>query len=218
MRIIKRPIPINSEIQLDPFKTIMSKTDRKGIIEYANDYFMEVSEYKEWELMAQPHNVIRHPDMPRIIFKILWDRLFLGENIHAVVKNLAKSGRYYWVVTDFQTKYNDDGSIRAFYSRRKAIPYHVKDFFENFYKELKKIEDQKGMEASAAYLTGYFDDRKTTYDEFILDMFQLSHKDFMAYMTAEISDEQMLGNPKITPEEAINKTKRKRNFLHKLFH
>ena len=218
MKLLRRPVPLDSEIILDPFRTIMSKTDKKGIIEYANDYFIEVSEYREWELMGQPHNVIRHPDMPKIIFKILWDRLFRGENIHAVVKNLAKSGKYYWVVTDFQTKYNPDGSIRAFYSRRKAIPLQVKAFFEDLYQKLKKIEDEKGMEASGIYLNNYLQDENISFDELILNLFQLNHKDFMAYMTAEISDEQMLENNFVSPEEAIKKTKRKRNFFRKLFH
>ncbi len=217
MRITKRPLPINEEIPLDPFRTIMSKTDKKGIIEYANDYFVDICQYKEWELMGQPHNIIRHPDMPKIMFKILWDRLFEGKNIHAVVKNLAKSGKYYWVVTDFQITYNPDGSIKALYSRRKAIPNHVKLFFDDLYKELIKIEEKGGMEASGAYLQAFLEDKNTTYDEFILNLFNLSHKDFMAYMTAEISDEELLGKEYYTAEEAIKKTKKKKSFLSKLF-
>ncbi len=62
---LTKPTPIEKEIKLDPSRMIMSKTDPKGIIEYANDYFMEISGYEEYELMGQPHNIIRHPDMPR---------------------------------------------------------------------------------------------------------------------------------------------------------
>jgi len=215
MKLIKRPVPIEKEIPLDPFQTIMSKTDEKGIIEFANDYFMQISGYKEWELMGQPHNVIRHPDMPKIMFKILWDRLYEGKNIHAVVKNLAKDGSYYWVVTDFQTKYDNDGKIIAHYSRRKAVPDEVKEFFNNLYKKLVMIEETGGMEASGAYLNGLLEDAGMEYDEFILSLFKLNKKDFMAYMTAQIDDNQLYGEVS-TAEQAIKKTKKK-GFISRIF-
>ncbi len=217
MGIIKRPQPIDEEIVLDPFKTIMSKTNKKGIIEFANEYFMEISGYKEWELMGQPHNVIRHPDMPKIMFKILWDRLFNGQNIHAIVKNLAKDGRYYWVVTDFKIKYDEDGDIKALYSRRKAIPQQVKDFFTKFYDKLIAIEKRGGMTASGAYLTGFLEDYGKSYDEFILDLFQLSEKELTDYMQAQISDKDIDAGYQISAEQAIAKTKKKRRFLNRIF-
>jgi len=216
MKLIKRPEPIDREIPLDPFQTIMSKTDKKGIIEFANDYFMQICGYKEWELMGQPHNVIRHPDMPKIIFKILWDRLFEGKNIHAVVKNLAKDGSYYWVVTDFQNKYDENGEIIALYSRRKAVPENIKLYFSELYSKLLKIEEVGGMEAAGIYLNGLLDDAGMTYDEFILHLFGLSEKDLMAYMTAQIDDSQLY-NDVSTAEMAIHKTKKKKGFLSKLF-
>ncbi len=216
MKILNRPEPIDHEIVLDPMRTIMSKTDPKGIIEFANDYFMEVSRYKEWELMGQPHNVIRHPDMPKIIFKLLWKRLERGQNIHAVVKNLAKDGSYYWVVTDFQTTYKPDGNIRAYYSRRKAIPQHVKDYFTDFYKLLLEIEKTGGMEASYAYIYGLLEDKGINYDQFILDIFGLSNKELSNYLKAQISDNSMLKGEILSPEEAISKNKKK-GFLSKFF-
>ena len=217
MKLIKRPEPIDVEIPLDPFKTIMSKTDKKGIIEYANDYFMEVCGYKEWELMAQPHNVIRHPDMPKIMFKILWDRLLNGQNIHAVVKNLAKDGRYYWVVTDFQIKYNDQGEIIALYSRRKAVPEKVKLFFSSLYKKLIDLEKTGGMEASGLYLTSYLEDAGMSYDDFILNLFGLTEKQLMDYMRAQISDAQLDSSFAVSAEQAIKKTTKKKNFIKRLF-
>ncbi len=221
MKRIIRPEPINEEIKLFPYKTIMSKTDPKGIIEYANDYFVEVSGYKEWELMGQPHNVIRHPDMPKIIFKILWDRLKNKQNIHAIVKNLAKSGKYYWVVTDFKWKEDEDGNIVAYYSRRKAVPEKVKQYFGDLYARLRKLEEKGGMEASAAYLEGLMDEMGTTYDQLVLDLFGLTEDKLMEYMRAEISDEALMkgkGNidTDISAEQAIKKTTKK-GLLGKLF-
>jgi PAS domain S-box-containing protein len=218
MRRIIKPTPINEEIKLVPYKTIMSKTDPKGIIEYANDYFVEIAEYDEWELMGQPHNVIRHPDMPKIIFKLLWDRLNNRQNIHAIVKNLSKSGRYYWVVTDFKWKENENGDVIAYYSRRKAIPEKVKYFIEDFYSRLRKIEETGGMESSAAYIEGYLEDLGKTFDDFILDLFGLTEEQLMEYLTAEISDDDMMKGKGIgdTAEEAIKKTTKK-GLFGKLF-
>ena len=84
--------PVNKEVAWDKTKTIMSKTDAKGVIEYVNQVFMDVAGYNESELIGKPHNVIRHPDMPKTIFKILWDNIQKGIKFHAIVKNLAKSG------------------------------------------------------------------------------------------------------------------------------
>lgn len=74
-----------------------SKTDFKGLIQTGNKVFLRVAEYQEKEIWRRPHNIIRHPDMPRCVFKVFWD--FLKENrpICAYVKNLSKSGRFYWV-------------------------------------------------------------------------------------------------------------------------
>ncbi|WP_258932552.1 PAS domain S-box protein [Flavobacterium oreochromis] len=72
---IKKPVPINEEVVWDTTKTIMSKTDSYGTIEYVNEVFAEVSGYQEYELVGQPHSIVRHPDMPQIIFKVLWDNI-----------------------------------------------------------------------------------------------------------------------------------------------
>ncbi|MBP5779253.1 MAG: PAS domain-containing protein, partial [Campylobacter sp.] len=101
-----RPRPKNEEIKLDPKKIIVSKTDANGIITYANDYFVEVCQYSQEELLGSPHNIVRHPDMPKVAFKLMWDTINKGENFKAVVKNLAKDGRYYWVITDFDPYYD----------------------------------------------------------------------------------------------------------------
>ncbi len=168
MSKIIRQRPIEREIKLDPSEIIMSKTDAKGIIEYANEYFMKICGYSEGELMGQPHNVIRHPDMPRVIFKLLWDRLHEGKNIHALVKNLAKDGRYYWVLTSFQTKYDDTGKIISHYSRRKAAPADAVYYIEKLYRVLLSLERSHGLSITEKYLQGMFEEKQVTYDEFIL--------------------------------------------------
>ena len=87
---MKRPKPINEEIELKNNVYIESDTDLKGVITYVNDYFAEISRYTKEELIGQPHNIVRHPDMPKILFKILWDRIQSGHNFIAAVKNLPR--------------------------------------------------------------------------------------------------------------------------------
>ncbi|AXT60653.1 PAS domain S-box protein [Aquimarina sp. AD10] len=170
MKVLKRPEPINAEIILDTKQTIMSKTNPKGIIEYANDYFMEISGYEEFELIGQPHNVIRHPDMPKVIFKWLWERLKEKKNINALVKNLAKDGRFYWVITDFEVKLDDNGEIKSFSARRKAPPRSTIEKISALYKKILSIEQARGVEIAEKYFVGFLEEKGMTYDEFIEDI------------------------------------------------
>ncbi len=207
MNRITRPSTLNEEIRLDPTKTIMSKTDKKGIIEYANDYFMEISGYKEWELMGQPHNVIRHPDMPKTLFKILWERINKGIPTYAFVKNLAKDGRYYWVIAHF-LPVMENGEVKNHYAKRKAVPDEVKEEISSLYATLLELENNGGLEAAEAYLFSYLEEKGMSYDDFVFDMMRLSPKDLKKYMDAQISDESLGLN--LSAEEAIKKSVRKR--------
>jgi len=78
-------------------KLIVSRTDPEGVITQVNQSFVEMSGYREEELLGQPHYILRHPDMPRLAFKDLWDTVEAGEKWHGYVKNLRKDGGYYLV-------------------------------------------------------------------------------------------------------------------------
>ncbi len=167
---ITKPKPIDREVTWDKRKTVLSKTDKRGMIEYANETFVEVSGYEDYELISQPHNVIRHPDMPRVIFKILWENLKKGNNFHAVVKNLAKSGRYYWMVTDFELVFDDNNEITNYIAKRKAMPEEaLRKHIEPLYKKLLHIEQVSGIDASEKYLIGFLEERRMSYEEWIKD-------------------------------------------------
>ncbi len=166
-----RPEPTNHEIILSPNRYIVSKTDPKGIIEYGNDYFVEISGYSEAELIGQPHSLIRHPDMPKIVFKMMWERINRAQNIMAVVKNLAKDGSYYWVVTEFEPKVDPiTNEIISHTAFRKAAPREAVEAMIPIYKKLVEIEKTGGMEASERYLRGYLDEKHMTYDELINEL------------------------------------------------
>jgi len=149
---MRRPDPIDEEIELKNNVYIESDTDLKGIITYVNDYFAEISRYSKDELVGAPHNIVRHPDMPKILFKILWDRIQNGHNFVAAIKNLAKDGRYYWVFTDFDILRNEAGEPIGYKASRKKISKHVTNILDPLYKRLVEEEKKGGMEASQAYL------------------------------------------------------------------
>ena len=165
---MSHPKPIDNEIKLSDKRYIVSKTDTKGIIEYGNDYFVEISGYSEEELIGKPHSIVRHPDMPKIAFKLMWDRIKEGKNFIAVVKNLAKDGSYYWVVTDFEPKIDPiTNEIIAHTAFRKAAPKKAIETMSPIYAKLLALEKKGGMDASEKYLRGFLEERETTYDEFI---------------------------------------------------
>ena len=157
---MNKPIPIDEEIVLDPRRYIVSETDEKGKITFCNDYFIEVSGYTKEELIGKPHSIVRHPDMPKVVFKLLWETISQGKNINAVVKNLAKDGRYYWIFTEFESrKDTDTGEIIGYHAARKSISKHVIEIIAELYAELLKIEKNEGIEASQAYLISFLKEK-----------------------------------------------------------
>lgn len=163
----KRPTPIDEPVKWDTTQTIVSKADLYGSLEYVNDTFSSVSGYDESELIGQPHNIIRHPDMPKVIFKVLWDNISKGKKFHGIIKNLAKSGKYYWVITDFDYIVSEDAKILKYVARRKSISRGVIDKVEDLYRKLSKIEEVSGIEGSEKYLIGYLEDHNLDYVELV---------------------------------------------------
>lgn len=146
---------------------IVSKTDLKGRITYGNDKFIEMSGYSEKELLGAPHNILRHEDMPKIVFKLLWDRVQSKKEIFAYVKNRCKNNDHYWVFTNVTASLDKSGRIIGYYSvRRKPNPDAVKTIIP-IYKELIGVEKTLGVEASLNELEAVLNKNKVTYDEFI---------------------------------------------------
>ena len=171
---MKRPEPIDEEIILDNTKYIESDTDLKGVITDCNDYFAEISRYSREELIGQPHSIVRHPDMPKVAFKILWDRLKAGENINLAVKNLAKDGRYYWVFTHFDFKKDiNTGEVVGYVAYRKTISKKVTDTLLPIYRKLVEIEKTEGMEGSEKYLNKLLKDHDLTIDNLLDEIYKL---------------------------------------------
>jgi PAS domain S-box-containing protein len=158
----------DQEIKLNNKKYIISKTDAEGIIEYGNEYFVEISGYSEAELVGSAHNILRHPDMPKIIFKMMWARLKDGNNITAIIKNKAKDGRFYWVITEFESKKEPiSGDVISHMAYRRAAPENAIKIMQPLYQKLLEIEQKSGIEASEKYLIGFLENKKLNYDTFI---------------------------------------------------
>lgn len=153
---------------------IVSKTNPKGIITYCNRIFIEYSGYSEDELLGSQHNIIRHPDMPRAVFKLLWDTIEEKKEIFAYVKNMSKDGGFYWVFANVTASVDQSDTIVGYYSvRRKPKPSAVK-VCESVYKEMCAIERQvgtkDGMKASTDYLLNILAKEKISYEKFVLSI------------------------------------------------
>lgn len=155
---------------------IVSKTDLKGRITYANKTFLDVAGYDLEELMGQPHSIIRHPDMPRAVFKLLWDTLAQEQEIFAYVINRCKNGDHYWVLAHVTPSYNAAGQVEGYHSSRRCPDEQVvKSIIEPLYADLLKIEKsyanrKEGMNAAVDALVNILQQKGMAYDQFILTL------------------------------------------------
>ena len=156
---MNRPAPIDEEIILDPKKYIVSSTDTKGLITDVNDYFIEISGYSRDELIGKSHNIIRHPDMPKIVFKLMWERLKRGRNILALVKNLAKDGRFYWIFTTFEPVEDVNHKLIGYRAHRKLASKHTIEIVADIYKKVLEVENKDGVDASEKFLNEYLQEK-----------------------------------------------------------
>ena len=151
---------------------IVSKTDLKGRITYANEVFSEVSGFRESELLGQPHSIIRHPDMPRAVFKLLWDKVGVGEEVFAYVKNMCKNGDHYWVFAHVTPSRDEAGRIIGYHSNRRSPKSEQIVKIEPLYKSLLETEAghknaKQGLTASSEQLAAQLAETGMDYDAFI---------------------------------------------------
>jgi PAS domain S-box-containing protein len=158
------------ELQMKSGEFIVSKTDLKGIITYGNETFIQMSGYTEQELLQMPHNILRHEDMPKVIFKLLWERIQQPEGIYAYVKNKTKNGDYYWVFAYVTPSFDASGKKIGYYSVRRCPNYGAISVIEPLYRELINAERQSGIAASQARLNAILNEKGVTYDEFVFNL------------------------------------------------
>jgi len=137
---MNKAIPIDEEYFYDG-SVIISQTDLKGVITYANRAFSEVSGYSIDELVGKPHNIIRHPDMPKIAFEKMWRTIKSGQAWNGLVKNLRKDGRYYWVETEILPIRDNNDNITGYIAARRAASRKDIQESEENYKKMLQLED-----------------------------------------------------------------------------
>ncbi|MBI4740710.1 MAG: PAS domain S-box protein [Betaproteobacteria bacterium] len=153
---------------------IVSQTDLKGRITYGNRIFIEFSGFSEKELLGAPHNLIRHPDMPRGVFKLLWDTLAAERECFAYVKNMARDGSFYWVFANITPSYDAGGRVSGYLSVRRAPRRSAVGVLAGVYRTMLAEEERAGprdaCDASLALLGDILADKGLSYEEFILSV------------------------------------------------
>lgn len=154
---------------VDPSTLITSKTDLKGVITYCNRDFLAYSGYAERELIGKPHSLIRHPDMPRCVFKLLWDYIQDGREIFAFVKNLAKTRDFYWVFTNVTPSFDEKGNIIGYYSVRRSPNLSIIPVIEDLYAKLRSLETH-GYTESMQALEDFIAQSGKSYNQLICEL------------------------------------------------
>ncbi len=158
------------EIFMNSDDLIVSKTDLKGMITYGNEHFIKMSGYKESELLHAPHNILRHSDMPKIVFKLLWERIQNKMHINAYVKNKTKNGDFYWVFANVTASVDVDNKLIGYYSVRRKPSEEGKKRIETLYASLLQAERVGGVNASLKLLNETLNHSGVNYDEFVIKL------------------------------------------------
>ena len=165
------PQPTGVERRFNDDEIIVSKTDAKGHITYANDVFLRIAGYTEQEVLGEPHSIIRHPAMPKCVFKLLWETIEAGEELFAYVINMAKNGDHYWVFAHVTPTFRDDGQIVGYHSSRRVPNPTAVTTIQGLYAELLEVEQsadtaKEGMQQAFDALVGRLEGMELEYAEF----------------------------------------------------
>lgn len=154
---------------------IVSKTDPAGRITYGNRTFAAYAGLSEAQYLGQPHNLIRHPDMPRGVFKLLWSTIEQGQEVFAYVKNLASDGSFYWVFANVTPSYDASGQLVGYYSVRRKASRKGIEAVTVLYRRMLQIEQaapsrKDGIEQSLAWVAQELQAMNRTYEQFVLGL------------------------------------------------
>ncbi len=132
--------PTSREVFFDSNDVIVSKTDLTGKLTYANDVFLAIAGYEEEDVLGEQHNLIRHPDMPRSVFALMWEKLKAGEEVFAYVKNMTRTGDHYWVLAHVTPSADIGGQVVGYHSNRRVPDRAAVARAEALYAEILRTE------------------------------------------------------------------------------
>lgn len=165
--------PTGVERSFGEDELIVSKTDEKGRIVYCNGLFVRLSGFGEDELLGAPHSIIRHPDMPRSVFKLLWDTIKSGREIFAYVVNMARNGDHYWVLAHVTPSFVD-GRVVGFHSNRRKPTQQavaaIKPLYAKLLAEESRGDSKEALARAGAMLAGLLREKGVSYDRFVLSL------------------------------------------------
>ncbi len=165
--------PTGVEQFFEDDELIVSKTDLKGRLTYTNDVFLRIAGYTEAECLGQPHSMIRHPDMPRCIFGLLWETIQDGREIFAYVINRCKNGDHYWVLAHVTPSRDRSGQVVGYHSNRRVpdrriLENSIMPLYKDLLKEEQRHSNRKsGMQSATGMIHNLLSDSKMEYDEFV---------------------------------------------------
>ena len=143
------------ETEIPQGEVIISRTDLKGIITYANDTFAEISDYSPEELIGKSHNILRHPDMPKSVYSELWETIKAEKSWQGYVKNLRKDKGYYWVHADVSGVYKD-GKLVEYKSIRSWVPKEKRVEMQKIYDE-KRLKEEDSVRCVSYFTASLYD-------------------------------------------------------------
>jgi PAS domain S-box-containing protein len=164
--------PTGEERTFAAGELIVSKTDPRGVITYANDVFLRVGAYSLDEVVGRPHNLIRHPEMPRAVFELLWSTLAARQELFAYIVNLAADGAHYWVLAHVTPSYGPDGAVVGYHSNRRRPSRRAVDRVRPLYERLLAEErrhpnPRAAVAASSALLQQLIGEQAASYEDFV---------------------------------------------------
>lgn len=174
-----KPLPINREIRVDPSYKFNCKFSSDKTIEFMSHIMCDIMGYEEYDIIGKSIYSLLHPEMPKVLFDILEERLLTNKPMRIITKLITKDGRFFWLLMDMFSKTTREGTVISSHSISMSAPQYAVFKIQSLYEILSKIEAKTGnTKASKRYLIGYLEDRAISYDQYVTGLLQ-SQKDFI---------------------------------------
>ena len=167
---MRKTVKANKEVKCAAQQVIISRTDLKGNLIYYNPTFLEINGFQETSLINKPHNIIRHPDMPKTIFKIIWSIIEQGLPIQALIKNKTNDGKYYWTLMSWKVQKDKNNNLISYVAYGRQAPDSAIKIITPLYKAMLDIEKENDIESAMEYLHGYLEEEGLSYRQYMEEL------------------------------------------------
>jgi len=164
---MSRKNKVNKEIKCSTQQVLISRTDLKGNLIYYNPTFLEVNGFTGSSLINKPHSILRHPDMPKTIFRIIWSIIEQGLPIQALIKNKTNDGKYYWALMNWKAQKDKNNKVISYVAYGRQAPNAAVKSIEPLYKAMLDIEKENDIESALEYLHSYLEEEGLSYSQYM---------------------------------------------------